>query len=287
MKEFLRKDSSKDVRASSIAGLWYDNSPDRLSTQIDAYLSTAKPPSLGGEIIALIAPHAGYIYSGRTAGHAYRAVQGSRKDLVVVASPLHPFHPAGLLTSGHSAYTTPLGDVFIQQEAVQQVEGDLAKAGLTLTHITHDTEHSLEIQLPFLQRALAPGFQLLPIMVRDHNPQTCETLGKALARAVSGRQVLLVASTDLSHHYPERIARALDDEMLRQIENFSPDGVLEAERTGAGFACGAAAVASVLYAARALGADMVKILHYSTSADETGDRSAVVGYGAAAILKTS
>ena len=122
-------------------------------------------------------------------------------------------------------------------------------------------------------------------MVRAQDPHTAEELGKALASVLNDKNYVLVASTDLSHFYDQKTANRLDNEMLRQIEAFSPEGVFEAERTGKGFACGHAAVAAVLWASRELGADTVKILNYATSGDVTGDYSGVVGYGAAAVLK--
>jgi MEMO1 family protein len=286
MNENLKLDPSANIRPSPIAGLWYSGNPVQLAAQIDDYLAQASLPHLTGEVVALISPHAGHIYSGRTAGHAFRSVQGSQKDLVVVVSPCHAYHPSPLLTTGHRAYSTPLGNIPIDLEALQQLEKELGEQNLRIARISNDDEHSIEIQLPFLQRSLKGEFTLLPVMARDNTLQTCKVLGKALAHCARGRSSLLVASTDLSHHYPETIARALDSEMLHQFESFEPEGVLAAERSGSGFACGAAAVAAVLFAARDLGADTVQILHYSTSADETGDSRSVVGYGAAAVIKT-
>lgn len=280
------KDESKiDIRPSSIAGRWYDDNPHRLGLEIDGYISNATIPELKGDVIAVISPHAGYQYSGRTAGHAFRSVQGSARERVAVVSPLHAYHSAGLLTSGHQAYTTPFGKVEIDQEMLQTFEKLLFSQGLTITRITRDGEHSLEIELPFLQRTLKGDFKLLPLMARDHDPHTCQIVGKALAEILRPYSSLMVASTDLSHFYPQNIAHTFDEEMLRQISAFSPEGVLEAERSGRGYACGAAAVAVVLNAARELGANTVELLHYSNSGDETGDYSQVVGYGAAAILK--
>ena len=175
----------------------------------------------------------------------------------------------------------------MDRTALQTLQDSLTDAGAALpASITRDGEHSLEIELPFLQRALASDFKLLPVMVRSFSADVLLELGRALAVVARQQPTLLVASTDLSHFYPEKTAKALDGEMLSHIEDFSPDGVLGAEQRGTGFACGAGAVAAVLWAARFLGADRVKLLHYSTSADETGDRHSVVGYGAAAVLKT-
>jgi hypothetical protein len=155
-----------------------------------------------------------------------------------------------------------------------------------LTRVAHDPEHSLEIELPFLQRALKGSFKLLPVMMHDQHKQQAQMLGKALAKTLQGRQALLVASTDLSHQETQEVARVLDLEILRRVEAFDPDGVIQAEEEGRGFACGRGAVAAVLWAAKELGADQVKLLHYATSGDVTHHYDDVVGYGAAAIFKS-
>lgn len=275
-------------RPSPIAGLWYSDQPKQLSRQIDAFLADAVLPALQGEVVAIIAPHAGYRYSGRTAGHAFRAAQGLQRDLVVVVSPFHNFHSSSLLTTAHSAYQTPLGEIPVDAEALAELDENLRRhLGSGLTALPHDPEHALEIELPFLQRALNGPFQLLPLMLRSQSPRTAQAIGAALAETAAHRSVLLVASTDLSHFYPEEVANQLDAEMLRQMEAFSPEGMLKAEQNGTGFACGVAAAAAVLWAARELGASRVQILHHSTSGDETGDHSSVVGYGAAVALKNT
>lgn len=276
-----------DVRPSPIAGLWYTGNESRLRGQISAYLDNAVIPPLPGQVIALISPHAGHRYSGRTAGHAFAAVRGQTPDLVVVVSPMHAPHPASLLTTAHRAYATPLGPMQVDQPAVERLARILGQSGHELTPVANDDEHSLEILLPFLQVALAQPFHLLPVMVRSQSPRTAQVLGKALAQAVQGQTCLLVASTDLSHFYPQELANELDGEMLRRIKSFDPDDLFAAEHSGKGFACGVGALAAVLWAARDLGANAVEVLHHSTSADETGDRASVVGYGAAAVLKTA
>ncbi len=274
-----------EIRPSPIAGAWYSDDPERLRQQVDQYLSEAKLPELPGQVIAVIAPHAGHRYSGRTAGHAFATVMGQDRDLAVVVSPMHAPYPANLLTSAHRAYGTPLGPVRIDQEALAQLDEILTREGMPLTPVVNDKEHSLEIELPFLQRALRSDFQLLPVMVRSQSPLVARRLGHALAQVMQGRNGLMVASTDLSHFYPEEMALKLDEEMLRRMRTFSPDDLFNAERSGMGFACGVAAVAAILWASRELGANLVEILHHSTSGEETGDYGSVVGYGAAAVLK--
>jgi hypothetical protein len=275
-----------DLRPSPIAGAWYAGNPDVLRKHVNQYLDEAELPPLQGEVLGVIAPHAGHRYSGRTAGHAFRAVRGASFDLVVIASPMHAFHPASLLTSAHAAYVTPLGAVEIDQVALKIFAKKYTEtAGLPLTAVARDPEHSLEIELPFLQCALANDFQLLPLMVRTHDARDLKQIGHCLAETMRDRNALLVASTDLSHFYPEPLANELDRKMMNQFEAFSPEGVLHADVSGEGFACGAGAVAVILWAAQELGAQRVQNLHHSTSADETGDTSSVVGYGAAVIIK--
>jgi MEMO1 family protein len=278
--------SVPELRPSPIAGLWYEDHPDRLADQIDAFLNQATLPDLGGEVLAVIAPHAGHRYSGRTAGYAFRSVMGKRVDLVVVVSPMHQYHPATLLTCAHAGYKTPLGPVWIDHDAVTRLDSFLHSAyDLHLTKVFNDSEHALEIELPFLQRALQPEFKLLPVMLRSQSAQSAFALSQALAQVLQYRSALLVASSDLSHFYSLQDADHLDAEMLHQIAAFSPEGVIEAERSGSGSACGAGAIAAVLWAARELGGNQVKVLHHSTSAEATGDEQSVVGYGAAVVLK--
>jgi len=274
-----------EVRPSPIAGTWYSGDPDRLQEQVDGYLAAAQLPDLAGEVIAVIAPHAGLRYSGRTAGHAFAAVRGQQRNLVAVVSPMHAPSHGDLLTTAHRAYGTPLGAVPVDTTALARLDQLLTQDGLKLETLANDKEHSLEIELPFLQRALQADFHLLPVMVRSQAPLVARQLGRALAQVIQGYNGLLVASTDLSHFYPEAVAQVLDNEMLRRIERFTPDELFEAERSRVGFACGVAAAAAVLWAALELGANEVKIVHHSTSGEESGDFSSVVGYGAAVVIK--
>jgi len=276
-----------DVRPSPIAGTWYPADPKRLASSVDAYIAGAKLPALEGQLVAVVSPHAGHRYSGAVAGHAFAAIQGLKPELVAVISPMHyPAAPA-LLTTAHAAYETPLGVIPVDRQALRALEAALeAENGLSITSVRHDPEHSLEIELPFLQRALGGDFRLLPVMVREASSFVARALGVALAKTLADRKALLVASTDLSHFYTESTAHLLDQEMLRRVEAFDPEAVLQAEEEGKGFACGRGALAAVLWAAKELGADTVKVLHYATSGDITGDTSQVVGYGAIAILRS-
>lgn len=274
------------VRPSPLAGTWYEGNPKALAGAVDRYLDQAELPELPGQVVGVIAPHAGHIYSGPVAGYAFAAVRGQAPDLVAVLSPMHQPYYEPLLTTAHSAYSTPLGQVPVDGDLVDQLDSTLKKSlGYGLTRVSFDQEHSLEIELPFLQRSLAADFKLLPVMVRSQSVEVSRQLGETLARILQDRSVLLVASTDLSHFYTQAEALQFDSEMLRRIESFSPDDVFCAEQEGKGFACGLGALTAVLWAARNLGADSVKVLRHATSGDVTGDYDRVVGYGAAVITK--
>ncbi|MEN6481063.1 MAG: AmmeMemoRadiSam system protein B [Anaerolineaceae bacterium] len=278
-------DANFSVRPSPIAGIWYTSDPEQLKNQIDHFIADAKISDLNGQVVGIIAPHAGYRYSGRTAGYAFRTILGASYDLVIVVSPLHGYSAAKILTSTHLAYETPLGIVEIDKEAQMSLSAILEEDfNIRLVYIANDNEHSLEIEIPFLQRALQGKFKLLPIMMRSLALEDALCLGKAIAQQMNVGKVLLVASTDLSHFYPVETANQLDQEMLRQVESFSIEGVFSADQTGKGFACGLGALASVMEAAKLSGANQIRVLHHSTSADVTGDRSSVVGYGSAVIL---
>lgn len=279
---------SLGVRTSPIAGRWYPADAQHLAAQVDRYMAEARLPAIEGNVIGVMAPHAGYQYSGPVAAYAFATLRGLQPELAVVISPMHYPYAAPLLTTAHSAYATPLGDIPVDVAALSALDEILRGVlGHGMTRIANDEEHSLEIELPFLQRVLAGDFKLLPVMVRDPSRRTAQALGEALASILSGRRSILVASTDLSHFYPQRVAKVLDDEVLKAVANFNPGGVLEVEEQGRGFACGRGALAAVMWAAHALGADQARLLHYATSADVTGDTSSVVGYGAAVFTKNT
>ncbi len=214
------------VRPSPLTGRWYEGNPAALSRAVDQYLDRAELPELPGQVVAIIAPHAGHIYSGPVAGYAFATVRGKTPDLVAVLSPMHQPFDEPLLTTAHAAYSTPLGQIPVDEEAVAQLDAHLEETlGYGLARVAYDQEHSLEIELPFLQRALAGDFKLLPVMVRSQSQKISRQLGMVLAETLQGRNALLVASTDLSHFYTQKEALSFDTEMLRRIESFSPEDV--------------------------------------------------------------
>ena len=277
-----------DQRPSPIAGTWYPADAEALARSVDKQLAEAELEPAPGPVVGLVAPHAGHRYSGGVAAHAFRAAAGLSPETVAVVSPMHQTHPAAVLTTGHDAYWTPLGPIEVDQALLTAFETALDRAaGVAVVRVTRDSEHSLEIELPFLQRCLKSPFRLLPIMLRDQSASVAQAVGRTLAEVLRDRHALIVGSSDLSHFYPASTARRLDGELLARLAAFDPEGLLRAEDEGVGFACGKGALAAVLWAARELGADVVRILDYATSGDVTGDDESVVGYGAAAIYRST
>jgi len=272
-----------DLRPSPIAGRWYPAEAIKLAQSIDAYLDAARDTeTIAGEVCGLIVPHAGHVYSGPVAAHAFRRIKALDIDTVVVICPSH-FHDDGpLVTSGHAAYLTPLGIVPVDHATLTAL-----RAECELVDIRHDREHAIEIELPFLQRALMRPFQLVPLMARDQSAARMHVLGVTLARILQGRRVLWIGSSDLSHYYPHETANQLDAAMLKQIAAFDPEGVLATEAHGAGMACGHGAIAATLWATRECGATRASVVRHATSGEVTGDYGQVVGYGAAVIWKES
>lgn len=275
-----------DIRPSPIAGQWYSSNPEQLAAEIDSYIEAAQLPTIVGEVTAIMSPHAGIRYSGPVAAYAFKTLQGLSPDIVAVISPMHHPYYEPLLTTAHDAYGTPLGAIPVDKEALNLLNDQLKeRLGFGLTRIKNDPEHSLEIELPFLQRVLHKPFLLLPVMVREQSASVARALGAVLANVLSKRNAILVASTDLSHFYPQNVAEILDATILDRVRAFDPQGIFEVEAQGKGFACGRGGLAAVLWAAKGLGANHVQILNYATSGDITGDYSQVVGYGAAVITR--
>lgn len=275
-----------DPRPSPLAGRWYSGNADTLTKSIDKYIADADLPAMEGEILAVVAPHAGHRYSGPVAGYAFAALQGLTPDLVVITSPMHQPYLEPVLTSAHDGYRTPLGDVPINHKVVREI-GQIFhdQTGFEIKPVRNDREHSIEIELPFLQRIFTHAFQIAPFMIRRQDEETMRALGKAIAQTTSFRETLLLASTDLSHFYNAQRAKTLDETMIEHILALNPEGLLQAEREKKGFACGRGAVAAILWAAKERGANKAHLLNYAHSGDVTGDNREVVGYAAVTVIK--
>lgn len=280
-----------EVRPSLIAGSWYPGSPDVLRRTVDEYLAHAEFFPTNDELIALISPHAGYPYSGQTAAYAYRQLQGRAYDTVVLLGPSHRDDFGALAISDKKFYWTPLGEVELDAAFI----GALAQR-VAVRRVSQDHEHSLEIQLPFLQRALG-AFKLVPLMlglpfylVGESARPVCEQLATALAELARGKRVLFVASSDLSHLDDYAAVKKFDARTEALIAAFDVEGLARYFwQEGECRACGDAPILTALLAARALGANRARVLHRTNSGDVTGEGARaeyIVGYMAVGVYKS-
>jgi MEMO1 family protein len=260
------------IRPAAVAGRFYPSDPRELSRQVDAYTKD------GGEkksAIGCVVPHAGYMYSGHVAGAVYRVLQLPRRILLL--GPRHFPRGEALAILSEGAWNTPLGDAKIDAE----LAAELARAfpRLREDEVAHSVEHSLEVQIPFLQR-LAGTFSFVPIVLGIDRYPVLEELGRAVARVVAAQKepVLLVASSDMNHYESDEITRIKDHQAIDQILALDPRGLYDTVRAKAISMCGYAPTVVMLTAARALGATSAELVRYATSGDITGDRDEVVGY---------
>jgi MEMO1 family protein len=272
----------KEIRQSVIAGTWYPGDPSTLRGDIRSYLQKVPEQAVGGPVVALVSPHAGYAYSGQIAAHGYRLLEGRRYDAVVVIGPSHrvPFHGASVWPAG--GYETPLGVVPIDGELAGAILG--ADPILNSDRKPHAAEHSVEIQLPFLQVVLGT-FSFVPIVMGSQDYQTCETVADAIFRAARGKSVLVVGSSDLSHFHTYEKARLLDQVVVDLVQKRDSRGLSRQLEDGTCEACGGGPMVTALLYAEKAGACGVKVLKVANSGDVTGDRRQVVGYLSVAFFR--
>lgn len=279
------------IRPSAIAGTWYPGDARTLAAAIDEFFAHVPAAPTTDQLIALISPHAGYPFSGQTAAHAYAQLRNQRFDTVVLIGPSHYEDFGPFAVSAKNAYATPLGEVELDQDFITALG-----AKIPLTRIERDREHSIEIQLPFLQHTLG-AFKLVPIMMSRPfyimGPTArafCDELAAALAEIAAARRVLLVASSDLSHLEDYSAVKKFDSRFAQLVEKFDVDGLADYMwRGGQCRACGDAPIITTLLSAHKLGADRVEILERTNSGDVTGERERanyVVGYLAASVYKS-
>jgi AmmeMemoRadiSam system protein B len=272
------------VRPAAVAGTWYPRTASQLSSELRRHLDSVPPEALrtvpqDATLIALVAPHAGLMYSGPVAAHAYGLLQSRAFETIVLVGPSHYLGFDGASIWPLGAFETPLGDL--------RVDRDLAAAIATRCPLVadlpeaHGREHSLEMQLPFLA-ALAPETPIVPIVMGFQTRDTAFALADGIAAAAGERRVLLVASSDLSHFHDARTAAILDHDVITRVDALDDEGLMALLERRAEHACGGGPMVTVLRAARALGASESAVLRYADSGDVSGDKSSVVGYMAAA-----
>ncbi len=277
------------VRPPAVAGAFYPGSPSELAKMIAKQFHEASKPEIAGRPVAIVSPHAGYIYSGGIAAKGYKILEGESFAKVIVISPSHMARFGGVTAFDGKAYSTPLGEIRIDRELTEKIASASDMISFSNTgHIVAGgrSEHALEVQLPFLQTTLG-DFSLVALMMGDQNYETCEALGNAIADAIKGNDdILIVASTDLSHFHDSQTAKKLDSIVIDRLENYDYSGLAEDLAKRKTEACGGGPIIAAMIAAEKLGANSVATTGYGDSGDVIGDRSNVVGYLSAIIYKS-
>ncbi|MFB3813990.1 MAG: AmmeMemoRadiSam system protein B [Terriglobales bacterium] len=276
--------SAEQVRPPAVAGAFYPGDAKELAATVDAFVASAKPPEIGGQLVALISPHAGYPYSGAVAGHGYALLKGRKYTRVVVLAPSH--HDAFEFASVYDGdyYSTPLGRIPVDKDFARRLAAFGPAMKLSSRAHTDSKEHSLEVQLPFLQRVLG-DLKLVPVIMGTQDYDSSRSLGVALARLIQNNDALIVASSDLSHFHPYDEAVKLDRKTLNALTGWDYFSASRNFERRVWEACGGGPVVAAMIAAERLGANDVRLLKYANSGDVTADRLRVVGYGSLAVVR--
>jgi AmmeMemoRadiSam system protein B len=257
-------------REPAVAGRFYSDEPGALAREVDGFLARAAEPVAAKGVLV---PHAGYVYSGSIAGAVYARV--AIPPRVIVLGPNHTGlgRPAALWPPG-GAWQTPLGPVPVAADLTAALAHE---AGIELDRAAHVSEHSLEVQLPFLQRA-RPDVEIAALCLGPLDAEGCEDVGAVVAAAASRAGALVVASSDMSHYVSEEIAREKDHRAIERVLALDPEGLYRTVRRERISMCGVIPATVMLHASRELGAKAAELVRYGTSGDVSGDHRHVVGY---------
>lgn len=272
------------VRKPAVAGSWYPGTRAEIVAELNAYLDRAAAAAPAGRLVALISPHAGWRYSGSVAAAGYSLLRGLRGLSVLLVGPSHRFAFEGVAVWMRGAFETPLGPLPIDEDlcrALVAAAPDRVKEGPR----PHYEEHSLEMQLPFLQY-LVTDLRIVPCLMGSQSREEVDALAGAIAKAAaaSKRPVLLVASSDLSHYHPAPVANRMDALVVDDVARFDAERLMQRLEADHGHACGGGPIVAVMKAAEALGARRAHVLRYADSGDAgEHDKSRVVGYLSAAL----
>ena len=261
------------VRPPAVAGSFYPSDPRELARQIDGFTASSAEKNLA---LGCIVPHAGYMYAGHVAGAVYSSIQIPARCILLGPRHFPRGEPVAIVAEG--SWQTPLGEAHIDTA----LAAALARAYPRLRDdfIAHEREHSLEVQVPFLQRLAGENLRFVPIVLATNRFAAIEELGHAVAQVVSAQSepVLVIASTDMNHYEGDAITREKDHRAIERILALDPRGLYDTVRFGEISMCGYAATVAMLVAMRDLGAKEAQLVRYATSADINGDRDRVVGY---------
>jgi AmmeMemoRadiSam system protein B len=280
------------IRRPTQAGAFYKGDAEALKTQIEnCFLQEFGPkkrPKVNKngprEVVGLVCPHAGYMFSGAVAANAYYALaQDGKPDIAVILGPNHTGYGSALAVMNEGVWRTPLGDVEIDGETANQI---VQEARLVdVDEVAHSFEHSIEVQLPFLQYLYGSEFKFVPVCFQMQDLSSAVEVGKALVEVLASKNAVIIASSDMTHYEPQGNAAAKDMAALKAVEAMDEKQFYSIIETRNVTACGYGPIAAVITAAKGLGAKEAKLLCYKSSGDVTGDYSSVVGYAALSFKK--
>jgi len=285
------QENNQQVREPAVAGQFYPADPKILRETIEGFLTKANPPKTEGEIFGLVAPHAGYQFSGQVAAYGFKELMGKEIDTVILIGPNHYEAFDGISIFPRGAYKTPLGNIEIDSDLAAKITNKSER--IFFHKAAHSREHCLEVELPFLEVVLG-RFKIVPIIFGSSGGENYRILARAISESIGNKKVLLVASSDLSHYPPYEYARKADGQTIKAI--LSGDvGKLEETISqlksqnipqAVTFACGLEAIKTLMEVSKTMGAAKIKLLKYANSGDTLGgDKSQVVGYGAIGFFK--
>jgi hypothetical protein len=272
------------LRKAAVAGSFYPSTKSELTSTVNnCYYHSLGPgrpppaPPSGASIVAVVSPHAGYEYSGPVAAHSYLHVSSLRApDLIVIVAPNHYGVGSGVATFKDGEWETPLGRMRVDEEAASKL---VRHSGIaSFDPEAHRMEHSLEVQLPFLQQIYGDSIPFLPVSLLFQDLETARTVAESLVKVVEGKRAVLVASSDLTHYEPAAEAREKDAALIDQVKRMDVSSFYSTLDRLQVTACGFGAIATVMVASQALGLEKGELLKYATSGDTTGDNNQVVGY---------
>lgn len=277
------------IKKANVAGQFYPADKNELSKAIDSYLQDYKVIGGEGDLVAIIVPHAGYQFSGIVAGYAYKQLTNKNFDTVIIMGPSHYVNFDGISVLPEGEYETPLGKVKIDKELASALMAFSPK--IKYVKEAFDREHSVEVQIPFLQKTLK-NFKIVPVVIGLQSIENSEILAEAIYNAMNGqsqgkkgKKILLVASSDLSHYHTYEVSSTMDAVVIDAISKGDVNMLAEKLSAGVCEMCGYGPVITAMRTADLLGANSFEILKYGDTGDVTGDKSAVVGYLSAAIYK--
>ena len=273
---------AQDIKDADLAGSWYSDNPQILKREINNYLDSAKVLPFEGEPIALILPHAGLIYSGNTSAYGFKALRGRRIDKVILVGFSHRVDFDGTAVFSYQGFRTPLGTLTIDKELSEKISSSHKK--IFTYPLAFANENSVELIIPFIQVFFDQPKVVLLALGRQ-SWENAQVLGQALAKVLRNESnYLIIASSDMSHYLPLARALEVDQETVTLLGKMNPENLFTSLKEENRM-CGLGAVTSVMIAAGELGADKLRVLRESTSAEASGDESRVVGYLSAVMVK--